>query len=104
MYTNKVDDFEHTPDTPNTPGLAKTPDSRDLKFYIFMFIQEFIEIFIILFIYKLITNSSKVELVKSIKVGGIIAVLSTILEYYNPKLKGHIKSGLFSGLGSSVIG
>lgn len=94
----------------DTSGAAATTTTaisqesvEDNYFYVKMFFQESLEIFILYMIYALLTENSKFEVFKALKISLILASLSIMLEVYNPVLKGHMKSGLFSGVGSGLM-
>ena len=67
-----------------------------------LFLQEFLEIIIVLFIYSVLIKT-KFDMYNAVKIAIILSLLSTVLETYNPILRAHIKSGIFSGLGGNLI-
>lgn len=83
---------------------SKTPEEdKNLRLYFFLFLQEFCEIFLVYIVYSVLTNNSKFNISNALKISAFIAGLTTLLDYYNPKLKSNIKSGVFSTIGSGLI-
>lgn len=83
---------------------SKTPEEdKNLRLYFFLFLQENCEILLVYIVYSILTNNSKFNMINSLKISAFIAGLMTLLDYYNPKLKSSIKSGVFSTIGSSLI-
>jgi hypothetical protein len=76
----------------------------NIKFHFFHYLEECFEAFIAFVIYSLLTNNSKFELKKAIKVSLLVGLITFLLETYNPEIKKNIKTGMMGSIGSNLMG
>ena len=84
------------------PAAEPSTVQSTVQDFIISFVKETLEILVLYIIYAIVTDNSKFEFKKAVKVAVLLGLFSTCLEYYSPSLKGHVKVGLFSSIGGAV--
>lgn len=74
-----------------------------LKGHFFHYLEEVFEAFVAVIIYTLLSNNSKFEIKRAIKVSLIVGLITFLLEIYKPEFKDTVKSGMVSSAGSNLV-
>lgn len=70
---------------------------------VYTYIQEVFEVFVIYFLYALLTSKEPFEPKRAIKIALIVGFITFLAELYEEEFKKTIKAGLLSAIGVGMI-